>query len=196
MSRLLKGSEDLKKTVHLKRWYILLFLLFFIFSAAFEITYRLNIKELQWESRNIPQTKLGKKIEIAIFKERKLNWLLEGQKVDFSNPQLVIFEKFFGRNIVENYVVSSDRALFSTKNNFIKLEGNVIFKNFTPEGKLTQIVKAKNAYIDLKNKKIWGTGRVIIKSGRRLITGYDYIYKIAKRKFIILHDVATTIISD
>jgi LPS export ABC transporter protein LptC len=196
MSRLLKGSKDLKRTVHLKRWYLLFFLLFLTSSVVFEITYKLNIKELQKESRNISQTRVGKKIEIAFFKENNLNWKLRGKKINFTNPETIIFEDFQGHNMIENYIVSADKAFFSIKDNFIKLLENVIFKNFTPEGKLTQIVKAKNAYIDLKSKKIWGTGRVIVKSGKRLITGYDYIYKIKERKFIILHDVATTIIND
>ena len=196
MSRLLKGSEELKRTVHLKRWYLLFFLLFLTFSVIFEITYKINIKELQKESRNIPQTRLGKKVEIALFKEYNLNWILKGEKVDFSNPEVVVFKKFWGYNLIEKYSILSDEALFFTRNNLIKLVGNVIFKNFTPRGKLIQIVKAKNAFIDLKNGKVWGTGRVIVKSGRRLITGYDFLYKIKERKFIILHDVATTIIND
>ena len=196
MNRLLKDSKDLRISVHIQRWYILFFLLFLGFSAIFELSYRFNIKTLRQETLNIPQTKLGKNIEIALFKENKLIWLLQGGEVNFSNPQVVVFFNFKGRNLIENYSVSSQKAYFYIKDKFIKLVGDVVFKTFSQNGRLLQLVRAKNAYIDLKNKKVWGTGRVIVRSGNRLITGYDYIYKIKEGKFIILRDVATTFIND
>ena len=196
MNRLSTASENLKKTVRVRNWYILFFLLFVGFSFIFETTYRSNIKKLVKESQNIQQTRFGKNVEISLFKGKTLLWNLRGETVDFSDPERVIFKNFFGENKQENYSVFSKTAILNMKTNLISLLNGVTVKKFSKTGKLIETVKAKNAYIDLNTRKVWGTGRVIIKRGNRLITGYDYIYNIKEGSFIILHDVATTIIEE
>ena len=196
MNRLSTASENLKKTVKVRNWYILFFLLFVGFSFIFETTYRSNIKKLVKESQNIQQTRFGKNVEISLFKGKTLLWNLRGETVDFSDPERVIFKNFFGENKQENYSVFSKTAILNMKTNLISLLNGVTVKKFSKTGKLIETVKAKNAYIDLNTRKVWGTGRVIIKRGNRLITGYDYIYNIKEGSFIILHDVATTIIEE
>jgi len=196
MNRLSTASENLKKTVKVRNWYILFFLLFVGFSFIFETTYRSNIKKLVKESQNIQQTRFGKNVEISLFKGKTLLWNLRGETVDFSDPERVIFRNFIGENKQENYSVFSQTAILNMKTNLISLLNGVTVKKFSKSGKLIETVKAKNAYIDLNTRKVWGTGRVIIKRGHRLITGYDYIYNIKEGSFIILHDVATTIIEE
>ncbi len=196
MNRLSTASENLKKTVRVRNWYILFFLLFVGFSFIFETTYRSNIKKLVKESQNIQQTRFGKNVEISLFKGKTLLWNLRGETVDFSDPERVIFKNFIGENKQENYSVFSKTAILNMKTNLISLLNGVTVKKFSKTGKLIETVKAKNAYIDLNTRKVWGTGRVIIKRGNRLITGYDYIYNIKEGSFIILHDVATTIIEE
>jgi len=196
MNRLSTASENLKKTVRVRNWYILFFLLFVGFSFIFETTYRSNIKKLVKESQNIQQTRFGKNVEISLFKGKTLLWNLRGETVDFSDSEKVIFKNFIGENKQENYSVFSKTAILNMKTNLISLLNGVTVKKFSKTGKLIETVKAKNAYIDLNTRKVWGTGRVIIKRGDRLITGYDYIYNIKEGSFIILRDVATTIIEE
>ncbi|HIC09159.1 MAG TPA: LPS export ABC transporter periplasmic protein LptC [Aquificales bacterium] len=161
------------------RYLLLISLLFLLAIASFEFSFFYVEKNFSLEFRTFNKA-LAKQVKFYIFRNKKLTWIIGGDRAVFINNKSIHIDNFFAKSKLFKLEAFAETAQIFLKKKEILLQRNV-FISFIHKGKLTTVTTNK-AILDLKRNVIYGNSPVLIKEGMKKIKGRGF-------KFLIKDDI-------